>query len=280
MKHMPWLLLLRQRCKLARDYMQQRVHQMRRPLLARKFNMRQWLSMDLGELGRRLGAALQKSSSSGKWLDIREMRASDWPAALRWTMLSVVFVVVFGATALFSWSASWQQLAHQSQEVEALKARYVQVAVQSGLKPRYEQQLAQIEAQFGGMLEMIPASLETVHVLQQISRAAQASGLRLQWFKPGAEIQEDAYVILPVDVRLVGNYHAVGRFLEAVSRMKHLITVDVLLETADSAPGQLVLATKIKAYRGDIEPKSQKVGHKQPVGQPSHSDTETTHAPR
>lgn len=280
MKHLQQLLLLRRRWKSACDSVRQRLNKMRRPSAARKSDLQKWLSMDLGELGRRLRSALQERPASGKWLDIREMRVSDWPAAWRWAMLSAVFVVIFGVTALFFWSALWQQLAQQKQEVEALKARYLQVAVQSGLKPRYEQRLAQIEAQFGGMLEMIPASLETVQVLQQIARAAQASGLRLQWFKPLAEVQEDAYVILPVDVRLVGSYHAVGRFLEAVSRMKHLITVDVLLETADSAPGQLVLATKIRAYRGDPDASGQKIGQKMPTAETVPSAMEKTRAPR
>lgn len=214
-------------------------------------DMKRWLSMDLGELGRHFQKSFGRSwilelSVGGQLRNIVE-----WPPAIRWVVLSASFLLVFGCAALVFWSDPLRHLDAQTHETEALKVRYVQLAEQSMMTPHYERQVADIEAQFGSLLEMIPASLESVQVLHQISQAARESGLRLQWFKPAPEIPEDAYVILPVDIRLVGNYHAVGRFLDAVSRMKHLITVDVILEAADAAPGQLVLATQIKAYRGD-----------------------------
>lgn len=273
MNRFPLMSLLRQRARLTRQNVNQFLHKTQDHLRFRKVDLGRWLSMDLGELGRRLMAELKEKPMPKRWTGMKEMRAGDWPDALRWVILTVAFVTVLGIAALLLWSTPWQQLTQQTQEIELLKARYLQVALQSGMKPRYEQQLEQIEAQFGEMLEMIPASLETVQVLDQVSRAAQTSGLRLQGFKPAAEVQEDAYVILPVDIRLTGNYHAVGRFLEAVSRMKHLITVDVRLEAMDSAPGQLALATRIRAYRGDM-------ARKRHATQPTALDAETVNAPR
>lgn len=214
-------------------------------------DLKRWLKMDLGELNRQLQGALHKSWAQ-EWSTSGQIRnIAQWSPMIRGMVLGAAFLFVFGCTAFVLWAEPLQRLDGQAHEANVLKIRYVRLAEQSKMLPDYEQQVAQIEAQFGDMLEMIPASLESVQVLQQISRAARESGLRLQWFKPAPEIPEDAYVILPVDIRLAGSYHAVGRFLDAVSRMKHLITVDVMLEALDTAPGQLVLATRIKAYRGD-----------------------------
>ena len=212
--------------------------------------MKHWLNMDVGELGRQFQKRLYRSWTR-EWSAGGQLRnVAEWSPAMRWVVLGTSFVVIFGCAAWLLWSDLLRRLDAQAHETEVLKIRYVQLAAQSMMTPQYEQQINEIEAQFGSLLEMIPASLESVQVLHQISQAARDSGLRLQWFKPAPEMPEDAYVILPVDIRLVGNYHAVGRFLDAVSRMKHLITVDVILEGADAAPGQLVLATQIKAYRG------------------------------
>lgn len=41
------------------------------------------------------------------------------------------------------------------------------------------------------------------------------------------------------------------RFLEAVSGLKHLVTVDVMIESTPLAPGQNLLIARVKAYRGD-----------------------------
>lgn len=212
--------------------------------------VRRWLQMDIRDIRRQIHLTLREGGPS---IDVARLTCVEaWSGRFRVGVLVCVYALALGLAAVFVWPASAQRLAAAAQDTLILKTRYTQVLTQSLMRAPYEEQIAQVEAQFGSLLTMIPASLETVQVLQQIARAAQASGLQLQWFKPAPEIREDAYVILPVDIRLTGSYHAVGRFLEAVSRMPHLITVDVVLEAVPSAPGQLALATRIKAYRGDV----------------------------
>ena len=220
-----------------------------RPLSVMAEQFRHWLQMDIREVGRQANLALRGDRLS---IDVTGLaRVETWSGRFRGGVLISAYVLALGFAAVFFWPTSTQRLAAATQDTLDLKTRYTQVLTQSLMKAPYEERIAQVEAQFGNLLTMIPASLETVQVLQQMTRAAQASGLQLQWFKPAPEIREDAYVILPVDIRLTGSYHAVGRFLEAVSRMPHLITVDVVLETVPMVPGQLALATRIKAYRGD-----------------------------
>ena len=216
-----------------------------------RLDIRRWLAMDLKELGPQLKGLWLEGRNAPMLGGFRLQEVARWPRLFRHGVLLGSFVLVLFCAALLWWPESSERLTLQRQEAEALKRRYVQMSTQSRMKPVFEQQILALESQFGDMLEKIPASLETVQVLQQISRAARDSGLRLQWFKPLPEIQEDAYAVLPVDIRLVGSYHAVGRFLEAVSHMKHLITVDVLMTSDSASPGELVLATRLKAYRGD-----------------------------
>lgn len=227
------LLSIRQRCRVPAD-----LH----------MKLQRGLQMDLNDIWRQV----VKNVRIGDRHDLR-LNIQDWPRVLRWVVLDTVFMLVSAVASILLCSEPTNSLRMQSEEMNSMKARYLQVLTQSRMKVSYEEQIVQIESQFGEMLDMIPASLEAVQLLQQVGRAAQASGLKLQWFKPAPEIQEDAYVVLPVDIRLLGSYHAVGRFLEEISHMKHLITVDVMLEAVDSAPGQLVLATRIKGYRGDVE---------------------------
>lgn len=232
-------------------------------------DLKHWLSMDIRELGRQFQKHRCRSRALESALSGQQLRnIAQWSPVIRWTVLVSAFVLVFGCAALLMWSDPLRRLDAKTEEAEVLKIRFAQLAAQSMMATLYEQRVGEIEAQFGDLLEMIPASLEAVQVLHQLSQAARESGLRLQWFKPAPEIPGDAYVVLPVDVRLIGNYHAVGRFLDAVSRMKHLITVDVILEAADAAPGQLVLATQVKAYRGD--------GARLPLGQQVRGASDAT----
>ncbi len=231
--------------------LRRRLSRQRRGGYVSGFDIKRWLAMDLKELGPQLKAFWRQARSTSVRRGFRMEDVAHWPRPFRVGVLLLSFVLAFCGAALLVWPEPAEQLALQRQETAALKLRYVQVRAQSQLKPVLEEQILELESQFGSMLEKIPASLETVQVLQQMTRAARDSGLRLHGFKPLPEVQEDAYAVLPVDIRLVGSYHAVGRFLEAVSHMKHLITVDVLMEADSANPGDLVLATRLKAYRAD-----------------------------
>jgi len=99
------------------------------------------------------------------------------------------------------------------------------------------------------LLDAIPAALESVHVLTQINQAAKEAGLHLELFKPLSEEAQSYYVVLPVEIRLRGDYNAMARFLELVSKMKHLVTVDIVLIPSATHEKQIVLVSLLKAYR-------------------------------
>ena len=123
------------------------------------------------------------------------------------------------------------------------------IAKQVDLLPVYQSQNAQILEQFGTLLDAIPAALESVHVLTQINQAAKEAGLHLELFKPLSEEAQSYYVVLPVEIRLRGDYNAMARFLELVSKMKHLVTVDIVLIPSATHEKQIVLVSLLKAYR-------------------------------
>jgi type IV pilus assembly protein PilO len=66
------------------------------------------------------------------------------------------------------------------------------------------------------------------------------------------ETTEDYYAILPIEIRLTGDFHGLGKFMEKVSRMQHLITVDVSIVPSSTHENQLVMASLLKAYRNNM----------------------------
>ena len=231
------------------DALRRVMKRVNRPVSIRAPDIRRWMTMDVDDVVRRLLALMRRDLIIGMPGNISLSGVEHWPPMFRRMVWLLSFIVISAVSAFMFWGDALQRLEALDHETSLLKARYAQFASANSTLPRYEQQVAQIEAQFGEMLEMIPASLEVVQVLDQITQASRESGLQLQSFKPAPEMPADAYVILPVDIRLSGSYHAVGRFLESVSRMKHLLTVDVLLEAAGTVPGQLILSARVKAYR-------------------------------
>lgn len=210
--------------------------------------MSQWLAMDLGDMAGQIRQWLVETGSA-RHVIVQDVRT--WPIGLRSIVLGLVFVSILLGMGLTVWAASLQSLRHQQQEARLQEVRYLKIASEVAVLDARRERVALLEERFGQLLALIPGELESVQVLEQIGRVARESGMQLQSYSPEPEIQGDAYVVHPVMVNLTGTFDAIGRFLEDISKLQHLITVDLKIETSLTVPGKLTLSARMKAYRGD-----------------------------
>lgn len=180
---------------------------------------------------------------------------SCWTMRYRVAALILVFVlgVLLGTMSIST--DALNEIDAKNVERELLKNRYLRYAEQVDMLSVYRIQTETILERFGELLDAIPAALESVHVLSQLNKAAKDSGLQLEFFKPLGEEVHAYYVVLPIEIRLRGDYNAIAKFLELVSRMQHLVTVDVVMLPSATYENQIVLASLLKAYRYKDLPK-------------------------
>lgn len=219
-----------------------------RLLAQSRTDWRAWLNKDLSEV---LAGVSRKLNESSHKDGFRIKNIEDWPLWFRCTVLSLLFAGVFAGIAYPIWSSVWNEYNHEDAESRIGMARYRHLAMESGRLEQNRERITVLAARFGETLEMIPAELEVVQVLNHFSQVARECGMQLEWFKPEAEVLEESYAILPINMRLSGSFPGAAKFLEAVSGMKHLVTVDMLLEAAGSVPGKVLLTARVKAYRGE-----------------------------
>ena len=209
---------------------------------------RNLLTMDLNEAFHKIREKIKPDSTDAQ-IQIRNPQC--WPVWFRVSILCGVFLCVLSVVAIPIWSDVLGELRHKKQESHDQMLRYKRFAAEVSLQAQYRNHVEALEVSFGEMLEMIPAELEMVQVLNQFSQVARSSGVRLDLFKPESEVREESYAVLPVKMRLSGSFSDITRFLEAVSGMKHLVTVDIAIESNELEPGNNVLMAQVKAYRGD-----------------------------
>ena len=217
-----------------------------------------WWKKDLGELVSDLKRLRDNSGSSislEKFVDI-----ARWTVRTRVMVLSVFYILVLSVSIILLCTETFSEIRHQNHERQVLESRYLRYAGQVDLLPLYQAQSDIILERFGGLLDAIPGALESVHVLTQVNKAAKESGLYLEFFKPAAEEMHTYYVVLPVEIRLRGDYNGIARFLELVSGMKHLVTVDVVILPSGTHENQIVLASLLKAYRYKDSPRTSRNG--------------------
>lgn len=206
-----------------------------------------WWKKDVGRLLADIGRMRFGANSGIPLQSIMDL--SNWTVRFRMVFLVLVFILGILLAMLVLSSNKLSDLRVQNSEIKILQSRYLMYAEQADMLPAYQAQTEKILERFGALLDAIPAALESVHVLTQLNTAAKDSGLQLEFFKPLAEETHAYYVVLPIEIRLRGDYNAIARFLELVSKMQHLVTVDVVMLASATHANQIVLASLLKAYR-------------------------------
>lgn len=212
-----------------------------------------WWKKDLRELLADLGQRGMRVNSETTLKSVTDI--SQWTIRFRIAFLVMLFMVGVLTASLLLSSDRLNNLSAQNVEREVLKSRYLRYAEQVDMLAIYQTQTETILERFGDLLDAIPAALESIHVLSQLNKAARDSGLQLEFFKPLVEEVHAYYVVLPVEIRLRGDYNAIARFVELVSKMQHLVTVDLVILASANHPKQVVLSSLLKAYRYKDLPK-------------------------
>jgi len=111
-----------------------------------------------------------------------------------------------------------------------------------------KQQLEDIKETFGDLLKRLPNKTEVAALLVDISQQGLGAGLEFELFKPGAEHPADFYVELPIQIKVVGDYHAFGTFISGISDLPRIVT-NHDIRIVPRTDGKLSLETIAKTYR-------------------------------
>ena len=187
-------------------------------------------------------------------MDINELDLSNiarWPAAAK----AVVILFLMGCVIFLGyWFHSKDQLValeQVEQKEQELKKIFEKKAKQAVNLEAYENQLAEMRESFGAMLRQLPNKTEVADLLVDVSQTGLASGLEFELFKPRAEIPREFYAELPINIRVVGDYHEFGDFVSGVAALPRIVTLHNvnIKRKGDKKSGDLVMNLTAKTYR-------------------------------
>ena len=177
-----------------------------------------------------------------------------WPLSIRVLTVAIVFVLVAGGGYYwFVWKQQRPKLLEaRAQEGELMQTLETKARRAANLEA-YRAQLAEMEKSFGAMLRQLPNKTEVPNLLVDISQTGLASGLEENLFQPQGENKKDFYAELPINIRLTGGYHEMGRFASGIAALPRIVT---LHDIEITPPGrgvidtnELVLKVTAKTYR-------------------------------
>ena len=186
-----------------------------------------------------------------KMSDLNNLNAENigsWPLPIK------IFgaVLVFAVIGFLGWQYDVKDLrellAKARQKEVTLSAEFETKQRKAANLPALKQQLEDIKETFGDLLKRLPNKTEVAELLVDISQQGLGAGLEFELFKPGSERPQDFYVELPIQIRVVGDYHEFGTFISGVSDLPRIVTNHNIKISTDKA-GRMTLETTAKTYR-------------------------------
>ena len=179
-----------------------------------------------------------------------------WPIGVRLGTVMLLFALVAaGGYYYFVWKSLHPLLLEaRAKETELLTTLETKARKAANLQA-YKDQLAEMEKSFGAMLRQLPNQTEVPNLLVDISQTGLAAGLEEKLFQPQGEARRDFYAELPINIRLTGGYHEMGKFASGIAALPRIVTlhdIEIVPPARDRSgadSGELTLNVTAKTYR-------------------------------
>ena len=177
-----------------------------------------------------------------------------WPKPIQIVLFILLFIALLFAGWKFDITKKRDQLAalekKETEKIAILKVRQRKAANLNALK----EQMKEMEISFGDMVRQLPNQTEVAGLLVDISQTGLGAGLEFKLFEPKAENPKEFYAVLPISIKVVGNYHQFGEFISGLAQLPRIVTAHEIKIKSEQANEKaripiLEMNTIAKTYR-------------------------------
>ncbi|HDP26297.1 MAG TPA: pilus assembly protein PilO [Deltaproteobacteria bacterium] len=164
-------------------------------------------------------------------------------------ILVVVLALIVGLYWQFFYRPVLAEIQAIEPELTQLKAELSAKREIVKEKPRYEAELEETRARLHLALKQLPDKSEIPTLLENISALGMASGLKFKLFRPKAEVPQNFYAEIPVDIQVEGRYRDIVMFFDRVSKMPRIVNITNINvgSPKKDLTGSMVLSTSCNA---------------------------------
>lgn len=175
--------------------------------------------------------------------------AGNWPPVIKVAAVILLSVILIGGWVYYDTVDQWAGLDKVEKKELSLKKTFENKQGKAANLEAYKQQLADMEVQFGAMLQQLPNKTEIADLLVDVSQAGLASGLEFSLFQPSGERRKGFYAEKPIKIAVSGTYHEFGEFVSNLAALPRIVTIhNVTLKPARKG-GNMSMAATVKTYR-------------------------------
>ena len=181
-------------------------------------------------------------------LDLKDITSA--PAPVRALLLALLFVVIIVGGWFLVCSDAMNGLEAARREEQSLRDTFTVKKGQAFHYEAYKRRLSEIEQSLASLLRQLPDRSQMDALLTDINQVGVGRGLEFELFRPGAETLSDFYATLPVSIKVMGNYHDIGSFVNDLAKLPRIVTLhDVVLNPGKDKDSGLTMDARIQTYR-------------------------------
>jgi type IV pilus assembly protein PilO len=196
--------------------------------------------------------ALQDSIKQLQSVNFSELdfnNVGSWPSALKAIIMLVLVLLIVGGGYYLHLSDKRATLQMTEQQEVEFRTEYETKAAQASNLEAYLLQKQEMNETFGALLRQLPSDTEVPGLLEDITRTAIDSELRIESIELKPEQRAEFYVELPIDIVVEGEYHKIGSFVSAIANLPRIVTLHDFKIEPQGSPQQLKMSILAKTYR-------------------------------
>lgn len=147
------------------------------------------------------------------------------PPRQRYLLLSVIGVGIVAAYVYLLMLPLWESKGRLESDLQKLLADLEQKRIIAADLPKLEEEIKALGKQLEAALVKLPEEKEIPKLLTQVNTLGLQSGLEFLLFRPATPVKKGFYAEVPIDIRVEGEYHTLGVFLDRVSKLERIVNV-------------------------------------------------------
>ena len=197
--------------------------------------------------------ALADSLKSLNEFDLSDLdfdNLGSWPLAVKVIVAILLFVLVMVGGYYYHIEALQKQLESRQAEELDLRRDFEKKAFEAANLEAYKLQMVEMEESFGALVSQLPSDTEVPGLLEDITSKGELNGLAISTIDLLAEVPQEFYIELPIQIVAVGSYHDLGAFISGMAGLPRIVTLhDFNIKSPGSNTNMLQMNILAKTYR-------------------------------
>ncbi|MGD2007796.1 MAG: type 4a pilus biogenesis protein PilO [Cellvibrionales bacterium] len=174
----------------------------------------------------------------------------SWPLAVKVIVAVLLFILVVVGGYYYHIEALQKQLESRQAEELDLRRDFEKKAFEAANLEAYKLQMLEMEESFGALVSQLPSDTEVPGLLEDITSKGELNGLAISTIDLLAEVPQEFYIELPIQIVAVGSYHDLGAFVSGMAGLPRIVTLhDFNIKSPGSNTNMLQMNILAKTYR-------------------------------